>query len=136
PYYAFGVINDQTNSDGSFIPALAENRGPVTGLILPAVVETDLFSSEIILANQTAENKFLNLTYVADAIQGVGHSVNFWIVLSPYQQMVIPHFVDYLRKYFNGGFGVGQTYAGALFVSASSGDLGGVFLGARTAAST
>jgi hypothetical protein len=48
PYYAYGVINDQINSDGSFIPPVpqAEMAGEAA-LTLPVVVENSAFSTEL-----------------------------------------------------------------------------------------
>src|SRR5207244_12140192 len=44
PYYAYAVINDQANSDGSFVPPIPENYLiEQTQLILPVVVENGLF---------------------------------------------------------------------------------------------
>ena len=52
PFYAYGVINDQANSDGSFVfPVRASSLAESTGQTLPVVVETSEFSSELTVTN-------------------------------------------------------------------------------------
>jgi hypothetical protein len=52
PYYAYGVINDQSNSDGSFVfPVVNTSLAGHIGQSLPVIVETPVFSSELTLTN-------------------------------------------------------------------------------------
>ena len=52
PFYAYGVINDQSNSDGSFVfPATASSLMGTTGQTLPVIVETGVFTSELMVTN-------------------------------------------------------------------------------------
>ena len=52
PFYAYGVINDQANSDGSFIfPVAASWLEGTAGQTLPVVVETSAFTSELTVTN-------------------------------------------------------------------------------------
>ena len=45
PFYAYGVINDQANSDGSFIfPVEASSLEGTAGQTLPVIVETSAFT--------------------------------------------------------------------------------------------
>jgi len=53
------------------------------------------------------------------------------LTLAASEQRVIPNLVQYLREQGVPGVGTG-TFAGALFASVDSGDLSGLFVGART----
>ena len=57
-YYAYAVINDQVTSDGSFIwPRPDEGADGESGFLLPVVVETSAFSTELMMANWSNENR-------------------------------------------------------------------------------
>jgi hypothetical protein len=59
----------------------------------------------------------------------------FSIDINPSQQLNLPDYVQQLREAGVSGIGVrGPTYAGALFVSVSTGDLSGITVAARTSA--
>jgi Putative binding domain, N-terminal len=134
PYYAYAVINDQANSDGSFVPPTPEKvLGRRTGLTLPALVETPFFTSELTMANWSTAEKTLHFAYVADAIQAPGSTANFTMTLKPGEQSILPDFVQVLRNSRVAGIGpVGPAYIGALFATVGGGDASGIFLGART----
>ncbi|MGZ6988300.1 MAG: hypothetical protein ACXVH0_05010, partial [Thermoanaerobaculia bacterium] len=127
PFYTYAVFNDNTTSDGSFVPpTLAADKA-----ILPVLVETSTFRSELVLTNPTNQPTVATMTYVEslDPSGGAGGVVNE--SLGPYEQKTIPGAVDYLRKkgVHIGASGAG-SYAGTLKVSFSSSG----FAGARTAA--
>jgi hypothetical protein len=134
PYYAYGVINDQRNSDGSFIPPMPETAlAGRQGLTLPVIVETGTFSSELILTNWGATRRGVNFSYVADALTTPDKTASFSLIINPGEQLILPNFIQYLRGQGVVGVGpVGPVYAGALFATVSTGDVGGLFLGART----
>ena len=72
PYYAYAVINDQANSDGSFVfPVREDSLAGKQGQTLPVIVETEFFNSELTVANVSAFPKILDFSLVADAIQTV-----------------------------------------------------------------
>ncbi|HYN40952.1 MAG TPA: hypothetical protein VE129_04180, partial [Thermoanaerobaculia bacterium] len=48
PYYAYGVVNDQANSDGSFIPPQPAATTAVAGLTVPVVIEASVYTSELV----------------------------------------------------------------------------------------
>lgn len=131
PFTTYGVINDQANSDGSFVePIPASAASAVVRQTLPVVVETSTFATEGVFTNFTGTARTLHCTYVASALPG--GSVSFDVALLPNEQQILPAFVQVLR-----GRGVvpgapGPTYAGALFVTDATGDLRGVAIGART----
>jgi hypothetical protein len=143
PYYAYGVINDNVNSDGSFVPPFPVPRFPVTptpaaGLTLPVIVQTGTFSSELILTNTTEDfNRSINFTFVADAVTTSDHTTHFTIDLSGMiaYQMIIPDIFAHMRSHSVAGIPPAGTHiAGALFATSSSGDISGIVLGARTSA--
>jgi hypothetical protein len=136
PYYAYAVINDQANSDGSFIPPASEEQlAGRQGLVLPVVVESRLFSSELVLTNWSAVRKGVHLTYFADAIQTSGNAAHRYLELLPGQQSIIPSFVQSLRERSIPGItSDGSVYAGMLTATVEGGDLSGIHLAARTSA--
>ena len=139
PYFAYAVINDQTTSDGSFIPPMtAISQYAVNRLTLPVVVETPIFKTEVVVTNLTTINRKLNLSYVADVIQAPNSAAHYQVELQPLEQQIIPNFVQFLRSKETPGIGAaGPTYAGSLFATVEPGqivDATGMFLSARTAA--
>lgn len=131
PYYAYGVINDNANSDGSFIPAIPESAlTGRAGLALPVIVE-GTFTSELVLTNWSTAQKVLRFTYV-ESVAG-SSTASFSLTLNSGQQSIIPNIFQYLRSLGVAGIGpVGPTYVGALFATVDGGDAGGIFVGART----
>jgi hypothetical protein len=137
PFYAYAVINDQFNSDGSFVPPLLESS--LTGktrITLPVIVEVanPSFSSELSVTNWSATAKTLSCRFVADAITTRDHAASFTLSISAGEQKIISNFVDCLRNQGVTGIGpAGSTFAGALFIAASdSDDLTGISVAART----
>jgi protocatechuate 3,4-dioxygenase beta subunit len=134
PFYAYGVINDQANSDGSFIfPVIETSLVGRTGQTLPVVVETGLFSTELTVTNFSASAKTLLFSFVADAVGTSDNSVAFQIALQAGEQQIIPNLVNALRQQLVNGIGpAGATFAGALFATVASGDMSGIVIGGRT----
>jgi hypothetical protein len=132
PYYAYGVINDSSNSDGSFIAAIPENAMTGrSGMSLPVIVE-GAFKSELVLTNWSTQQKVVRFNYV-ESLQASTTIPTFSISLNPSQQTIIPNIFQYLRSLNTAGIGpVGPTYGGALFATVDGADAGGIFLGART----
>lgn len=133
PYYAYATILDQTTSDGSFVPPLAEDAAyTAAGLTLPVVVETSAFATEVVLTNVSAAAQTVQLSYVADAVQAPDSTAAVSVDLAAGEQKVIPAFVSYLRSRGIPGVGPpGPAFAGALHLTSSEAT-GGVFLGGRT----
>lgn len=136
PYYAYAVINDQSNSDGSFVLPVPENLlAGRSGLTLPVLVETSSFTSELVVTNWSTTQKTLRFAYVAEAIQAPDSTAHFEMMLRPGEQSILPDFIRVLRNSGTAGVGpVGPTYVGALFATVVGGDANGIFLGARTSA--
>ena len=58
PFYAYGVINDNANSDGSFVfPVSAASLEGAMGQTLPALVESGAFATELTLTNFSSQPK-------------------------------------------------------------------------------
>ena len=134
PFYAYGVINDQVNSDGSFVfPVTASSLEGKMGQTLPVIVETSEFQSELTVTNFSEELRRLDFEFVSDQIQAAGKTARFSMFLEAGEQMIVPEVVEELRR--QGVTGLGTTrgfYAGPLFVEAEDGDLSGIVIGART----
>ncbi len=134
PFYAYGVINDQANSDGSFVfPVTASSLAESTGQTLPVVVETSAFTSELTVTNFSGEARTLDFQFVAERIEADDKTAAFSMTLEAGQQHILADVVDELRR--QGVAGLGSTrgfYAGPLFVVAAGGDMSGIVIGART----
>ncbi|MFN8009086.1 MAG: FG-GAP-like repeat-containing protein [Terriglobia bacterium] len=136
PFFAYGVINDQSNSDGSFIPPIQENAfaGKVRAA-LPVAVEVGSFSTELVMTNWTSTKKTLNFRYVSDSILEPDLTANFSVDMNPFTQLIWPDLVQRLRNAQTPGIGApGAGVAGALFVTVETGDLQGISVSARTSA--
>ena len=136
PYYAYGVINDQVNSDGSFVTPQPASATPVSGLTLPVIVQTTAFLSELVITNFSSQARSINFSFVAESISTADKTARFTLNLPAGQQQIISDIFTYMRNSAVAGVGpAGTTIAGALFATAAGGDLSGVVLGARTSAS-
>ena len=136
PFTAYGVVNDQLNSDGSFIVPVPERAlDGKTALFLPVVVESAAFTSELVLTNVGTSRKTVQLTFVSSAVTSSGNAAVDTLALEPGEQRVIPSFVQYLRSRGVAGVGpAGPGFAGAVFASVPGGDVSSLLLGARTSA--
>ena len=134
-FYAYGVINDQANSDGSFVFPVRESS--LVGTVrhtLPVIVETGEFATELTVTNFSQEARTLDLAFVADRIRTPDETARFSLTLEAGQQRIIPDVIDteMRRKGVEGIRLSKDGLAGALFARAASGDLSGIVIGART----
>jgi len=134
PFYAYGVINDQANSDGSFVSAVQESSlAGATGQTLPVIVETNVFSSELMVTNFSDVPKTVRFRFRAEAVETPDKTATVEWTFRPGQQVMVPNVVDMMRKMGTPGIGQsGQTFAGALFATVAEGDMSGIAIGART----
>ena len=134
PFYAYGVINDQANSDGSFIfPVAASWLEGRMGQTLPVIVETSAFRSELTVTNFSEEPRTLDFRFVADAIKTTDKTAGFSMKLEAGEQRIIPEVVEELRRQEVAGLGSTRGfYAGAVFATAEEGNMSGIVIGART----
>ena len=134
PFYAYGVINDQANSDGSFVfPVAASWLEGTAGQTLPVVVETSAFTSELTVTNFSEDPRNLDFQFVAEGIEATGNAAGFRMRLEAGRQEIIADVVDELRREEVAGLGSGsRALAGAVFATAVEGDMSGIVIGART----
>ena len=138
PFYAYGVINDQTNSDGSFVFPVA--AGSLEGSLrhtLPVIVEVNEFSSELTVTNFSQETKTLDFSFVAEGLTTPDDTARFSLRLEPGRQRIIPDVIhtEMRRKGVEGVPAGRGGLAGALFATVKSGDMNGIVIGARTSSS-
>ena len=138
PFYAYGVINDQANSDGSFVfPVTAESLAGSVRQTLPVIVETNEFTSELTVTNFSADAKTIQFSFVSKGLSTPDQTARFILTLAAGQQRIIPDVIDteIRRKRVEGVGEAGGGLAGALFASVESGDMSGIVIGARTSSS-
>ena len=136
PFYAYGVINDNFNSDGSFVFPVREDalvgRREQT---LPVIIETGAFTSELTVTNFSPVAKTLNFRFVAEAVETDDDTASFSLTLQACEQRILPQIVDWLRRQEMEGIGpANRAFAGAVFATVGEGDMSGIVIGARTGA--
>ena len=133
PFYAYGVINDNANSDGSFVfPVSAASLEGAMSQTLPAVVEINQFTTELTLTNFSALPKVLMLSVTHDRIEAENNTAGFPVPMLPGQQLIIPHALAFARQEL--GLNVPMGLVAPLIARAEGGDLSGVVIGARVVA--
>ena len=137
PFYAYGVINDQANSDGSFVfPVTASSLEGTTRQTLPVIVETGVFTSELTVTNFSDVAKTVTFRFRSEAVRTRDKTATLEWTLQPGQQVVVPDIVEVMRQRGTGRISPsGQTVAGALFATVARGDMSGIVVGARTSSS-
>ncbi len=130
PFHAYAVINDNVTSDGSYVPPLALGTSPA-GLTLPVVVEANVFSTEVVVTNTSAEARAVRLALSADALPTGGASVD--LEIPAFSQRILPAFVAFLRQAATAGsVPSGVDLVGPLTVRpAGTGSLAGISVSAR-----
>ena len=106
PFYAYGVINDQANSDGSFVSAVRESslEGTV-GQTLPVIVETNVFTSELMVTNFSEVPKTVRFRFRAEAVQTPGKTATVKWTFRPGRQVIVPDIVNMMRNMGTPGIG-------------------------------
>lgn len=136
PFGAYAVFNDNLSNDGSYVTAVPSGFGGGT-LVLPVVVETSAFESELVLHNPAMVPVVVSLTYVESLATPKGNVGTVTVDLGPGQQKILSRALDTLRTL---GLPLGPrgaaSYAGTLsvvFTSRVGGQVPGL-AGAKTAA--
>ncbi len=134
PYYAYGVINDQVTSDGSFVPPSLETPSVIpASLIVPDVVETASYKSEVVFTNWSATSHRFKISLRSDGIQNSGSLAEIELFLKPGEQKIVPNFISWFRQEWFPGIWIPESSVTApLLILPSDGSLEGVFVGART----
>ncbi|MEO6326878.1 MAG: LamG domain-containing protein [Thermoanaerobaculia bacterium] len=126
-YYAYGVVNDQVNSDGSFVPPFQSTPG-VKAITVPVVVESGDFRTETVVANLSAVTRTVALYFFSpSATDGVAF---MGLELAPRQQFIYSDTIASLRAF--GQVIASPAGAGALVVADTVNDASDLFVGART----
>ena len=134
PFYAYGVINDNFNSDGSFVFLLTESSLVGTsGQTLPVILETGAFTSELTVTNFSPVTKTVGFRFVAEAVETDDDTASFSLKLKAGEQQILPRIIDWLREQGVAGIGpADEPFVGALFATVAEGDMSGIVIGART----
>ena len=134
PFYAYGVINDNFNSDGSFVfPVTESSLVGASGQTLPVIIENGSFQSELTVTNFSASEKTVDFRFVADAVDTGDDTATFSLTLGAGEQRILPDIVEELRRREAAGIGrAGRAFVGALFATVTEGDMSGMVIGART----
>jgi phosphatidylethanolamine-binding protein (PEBP) family uncharacterized protein len=132
PYFAYAVFNDNGTNDGSF--AAYESAEASEARLVPVVVETGTYASELVLCNPSAQARTVELTYVESLSPSAGAGGTATETLVAGEQRLIPSVLEYLRGKVTGTIGAsGGSYAGTLTARfASGGSTASGFAGART----
>jgi hypothetical protein len=106
-FYAYAVQNDQTNSDGSFVPAVVPGTATAQTLTAPAIVEAGTFSSELFVTNVGGETRNVVATL---SCQGCPADASFGFLLGPNETVRYSDLPGLLRSSFAipSPMGVGQ----------------------------
>ena len=122
PFYAYGVINDQANSDGSFVfPVEASSLEGTAGQTLPVIVETSAFRSELTVTNFSDAARTLNFQFVAEGIETGDKTAVFRMTLDTRPA----------GDHFGGGGGVTESGGGGAGFGQPGLGRGGVCHGGR-----
>ena len=134
PYYAYGVINDNFNSDGSFVfPVREDSLEGKRGQTLPVIIETKDFASELTVTNFSSVPKTVEFRFVAEAVETDDDTAGFSLSLEAGEQRILPGVVDWMREQKVEGIGAAEeAFVGAVFATVAEGDMSGIVMGART----
>ena len=134
PFYAYGVINDNFNSDGSFVfPVTESSLVGTRGQTLPVIIESGSFQSELTVTNFSASEKTVTFSFVAESVGTGDDTAEFSLTLEAGQQTILPNLVSWMRQEEVAGLGpAGRAFVGALFATVAEGDMSGIVTGART----
>ncbi len=136
PFYAYGVINDNFNSDGSFVfPVREDSLAGKRGQTLPVIIETGAFASDLTVTNFSPVSKTVDFRFVAEAVETDDDTAGFSLKLEAGEQRILPRIVDWLRQQEVAGIGAAdEPFVGAVFAAVAEGDMSGIVMGARTGA--
>ncbi|MBK9967055.1 MAG: hypothetical protein IPP07_20115 [Holophagales bacterium] len=134
PFHAYAVFNDNATNDGSVVAATPVNRVPAPQLV-PVVVETGAFTSELVLANPGAAAIRARLWFTESLANPGGYSMGgVTIDLAPGEQKILPGILAELRRRGLEIVPANRDYAGTLAVTFSAdGEAADGWAGARTA---
>ena len=106
PYYAYAVINDQVNSDGSFVQPVTQAalNAKNENLVLPVVIDSGPYSNDVVFANLSVHPTELFFVYEVDG----SFQKTRGFTLDKGQQMIIPNLIQFL--------GIHRPFVGPVFI--------------------
>lgn len=81
PFFAYGVVNDEGTGDGSFVPAFEPDRPALNEWVIPAIVETDRYSSDLVVTNTAGEARELSFRLISDALTTDDRTARFTLIV-------------------------------------------------------
>jgi hypothetical protein len=110
PYLAWAAVNDAGTGDGSFVPAVALSRPFASRWIVPSVVQSARYATELVVTNPSEKPQAIRVTLAAT---GAG----FGETLAPGAVFHLPDlFAELRRRGLPGAPAAGAALASALFV--------------------
>ena len=108
-FLCYGILNDNLNGDGSYVPMVIEGQAERADAMVPVIVDTGGFASEMTFANRTTRkiSGLFALVPSADPVPDWGY-----FNLGPGEQFTVPDIMSALREIgFNAPAGtVGSVY--------------------------
>lgn len=135
PFFAWGVVNDEGTGDGSFVAGFAAGRASPSSWVVPAVVESGRYATDLVVTNARNEPRTLLCRFVSETLMPFERTVRFRLDVPPFGQLYVPGLVEELRR--RGVDGIpprGTDVVGGLFVDVEGDAKDSLFLGARTSA--
>lgn len=134
-FVAYGIVNDAGTGDGSFVPAVSDQELSVArgALVVPAIVETGRFSTELVVTNVSDTERTVEASWKSELITTPDLTARFTLTVPPNGQLDVADLVQYLREAGVAGIPPrGLDLAGALFLRPTDGDATQILAGART----
>ncbi len=98
PFTAYGVLNDAVTSDGSFVPPLVPGDATGADRLVPIVLSTAGYQSELTLTNLASQPMTLTLTYTGSPQLSAAGSGSVPLTLQPGEQKILPDSMAFLRS--------------------------------------
>jgi hypothetical protein len=135
PFFAWGVVNDEGTGDGSFVAGFESDLPRAASLVVPAVVESGRYATDLILTNTRNEAVTLSGRLVSETISAYDRTARFRLEVPAFGQLFLSDFVERLRGEGDAGLPPrGGEVVGALFLDVEEGSPDGFFVGARVRA--
>ena len=96
-FSAYGVVNDGGTNDGSYLEAAADAAVSEV-IVVPVLVETPGFRTELILANRGAADALLELDYRESLSPAAGEGGRATVSLAPREQRIVADAFTWLRS--------------------------------------
>ena len=98
PFSAYGVLNDAVTSDGSFVPPQVPGDATGADRLIPIVLTTAGYQSELTLTNFTSQPMALTLVYTGSPQVSAAGSGIVPLTLQPGEQKILPDSMTFLRN--------------------------------------